>query len=82
MMKIHEIREAFPVTKRKTFLNHAGVSPLPKPISEAVQACLENLTLGEECSFELSEGRKLFAELVNGEPDEIALVPNTSTGLN
>jgi len=82
MMKIHEIREAFPVTKRKTFLNHAGVSPLPKPVSKAVQACLENLTLGEECSFELSEGRKLFADLVNGEPDEIALVPNTSTGLN
>ena len=82
MNDIQEIRHQFPVTKKKTFLNHAGVSPLPKPASEAIQTYLEERSSHGECSFDLAESKKLFAELVQADPDEVALVPNTSTGLN
>ncbi len=83
MKNIQRIREQFPVTNRKTFLNHAGVSPLPKTALEAIQIHLEKRVLqSTEPDFELDESRKLFAELVNAESEEIALVPNTSTGLS
>jgi len=48
---------------------------------EAVQAYLEKSSVQEEEPFDLEEARRLFAELVNADPSEIALVPNTSTGL-
>ena len=82
MKGVQRIREDFPVTKKKTFLNHAGVSPLPKPVSEAMKAYLEERSLQEESDFDLDESRKLFAELVHADSSEIALVPNTSTGMN
>ena len=82
MMNIQRIREQFPVVRNRVFLNHAGVSPLSTPVLEAMQK-----HMGESCEFgatsaDLDKGRKLFAELIGAEPEEIALVPNTSTGLN
>jgi cysteine desulfurase/selenocysteine lyase len=81
-MDIDKVRKMFPVTKTKAFLNHAGASPLPKPVKMAIQTCLEGSSLLEEEGSDPNEARKLFAKLVNAEPTEIALVPNTSTGLN
>jgi selenocysteine lyase/cysteine desulfurase len=81
-MNIKKVREMFPVTKIRTFLNHAAVSPLPKPVTAAIQTCLEDSSFIKESHDVPNEGRKLFAQLVNAEPTEIALVPNTSTGLN
>jgi selenocysteine lyase/cysteine desulfurase len=81
-MNIDKVREKFPVTKTMTFLNHAAVSPLPKPVTAAIQTYLENSLLIIESHDIPDEGRKLFAQLVNAEPTEIALIPNTSTGLN
>ncbi len=82
MKDIQEIREDFPVTKKKIFLNHAGVSPLPKPVSEAMRAHLEERSQQDESRFDLDESRKTFAALIHADPSEIALVPNTSTGMS
>jgi len=82
MEDIERLREEFPITKKKVFLNHAGVSPLPKPVSEALQVYLNSGALLEEYPFDLGDCRRLFAELVNAEQGEVALVPNTSTGLS
>jgi len=82
MRPIQEIREDFPVTRKKTFLNHASVSPMPKPVSEAMNAYLEKRVLQEESDFDLEESRKTFSELIHAESSEIALVPNTSTGMS
>jgi len=81
LLNIEKTREEFPVTKQKVFLNHSGVSPLPKPVLGAVQTYLERSSVQEEEPFDLEEARRLFAELVNAEPAEVALMPNTSTGL-
>jgi cysteine desulfurase/selenocysteine lyase len=82
MMDIHKIREQFPITKKRVFLNHAGLSPLPKPVTMAMRAFLEKRELDEADDPCLDECRELFAKLVNAKSKEIALVPNTSTGLS
>jgi len=81
-MNVDKIRELFPVTKKWVFLNHAAASPLPAPVITAVQNYLKNSLFHEEDHSAPDEGRNLFAKLVNAEPAEIALVPNTTTGLN
>jgi cysteine desulfurase/selenocysteine lyase len=81
-MNVDKERKLFPVTKTKAFLNHAASSPLPAPVIAAVQNYLENSLFLEEDHSAPNEGRCLFAQLVNAESTEIALVPNTTTGLN
>jgi len=82
MLNLRSIRRKFPIVKEKVFLNHAGVSPLSKPVLDAIQRSLKEFSLSGSTSFDLDEGRKLLATLINAEPREIALTPNTSTGLN
>ncbi|MEM3566155.1 MAG: aminotransferase class V-fold PLP-dependent enzyme [Candidatus Bathyarchaeia archaeon] len=84
MENINMIREFFPVAKNRVFLNHAAQSPLPKPVADAVKRCVEDFSLFESVST--SEwngcGKALFAKLIGARPEEIALVENTSIGLN
>jgi len=82
VVNIEKIRDQFPITKKKIYLNHAGTSPLCKPVAEAMQAYLAKRIMQEESEFELEDCRRLFAGLVNAQLDEIALIPNTSTGMN
>ncbi|MDH5788113.1 MAG: aminotransferase class V-fold PLP-dependent enzyme, partial [Candidatus Bathyarchaeota archaeon] len=83
MKDIEKIREQFPITKSKVFLNHAAMSPLPKPVAETVRKCVDEFSNLGTTSIEWNNGGKpFFAKLVRAEPQEIALVENTSTGLN
>lgn len=81
-MNIRKIREQFPIVKKKVFLNHAAHSPLSKPTLKAMQEHIVELSQFGTISADLNMGRRLFAELIGAEPEKIALVPNTSTGLN
>ncbi len=82
MRDILKIREKFPVTQSKIFLNHSAYSPLPQPVVDAMMKYNEDLSRFEIDDSEYSLGQEVFAELINARKDEIALVPNTSTGLN
>jgi len=82
MLNVQNIRDKFPITKNKIFLNHAGVSPLSTPVLDAVQACLREFSLSGSTTFNLNEAKDLFASLIGAKREEIALVSNTSTGLN
>ena len=81
MNDIDNVRKYFPHVKEKIFLNHAGVSPLCTPVLNAIKEFLECRTLSKG-DFNPESAKKFFAHLINAEPEEIALVPNTSTGLN
>ena len=75
----------FPVTRDKIFLGHAGVCPLPRRVAEAVAACVTQGTLGDQEAFmlhRLADARKLGAQLLNCQSEEIALVGPTSLGLS
>jgi len=75
----------FPVAREKVFLAHAGVCPLPRRVAEAISECAKQGTLGDQEAFmlhRLDEARKLAAQLLNCQPDEIALVGPTSLALS
>lgn len=83
LQDIKRIREQFPVTKNKVFLNHAAFSPYPKPVAETLQKFIDGAS---NFSFSPKEwedlGKPNFAKLVNAKTEEIALIGNTSVGMN
>jgi cysteine desulfurase/selenocysteine lyase len=83
MHDIEKTREQFPVTKNRVFLNHAAQSPLPKPVTEAMSKYIDQLSNFEPAMTEASDnGKPYFAQLIGAKLGEIALVENTSVGLN
>ncbi|HEX3889976.1 MAG TPA: aminotransferase class V-fold PLP-dependent enzyme [Verrucomicrobiae bacterium] len=81
-----ELRQReFPVVREKVFLAHAGVCPLPRRVADAISGCARQGTLGDQEAFmlhRLDEARKLASQLLNCQPDEIALVGPTSLALS
>jgi cysteine desulfurase/selenocysteine lyase len=78
-------KREFPVAREKIFLAHAGVCPLPKRVADAISKCAEQSTFGDQEVFMLSrldDARKLASQLINCQPDEIALVGPTSLALS
>jgi cysteine desulfurase/selenocysteine lyase len=82
MENLRSIRKQFPIVKSKVFMNHAAISPYPKPVLEAMRKHIEEFSEFGTISGEMDDLRRPFAKLVNGKSEEIALVANTSTGLN
>jgi len=83
MENIDKIREQFPITKNKVFLNHAAQSPLPKPVADTVRRFADDFSNFGTTSIEWNEGGKpFFAKLIGAKQEEIAFVENTSVGLN
>ena len=78
-------RHEFPVARDNIFLAHAGVCPLPRRVAEAVAACAAQGTFGDQEAFmlhRLGDARKLAAQLLNCQSEEVALVGPTSLGLS
>jgi selenocysteine lyase/cysteine desulfurase len=83
LIDIEENREMFPITRNRAFLNHASQSPLPKPVAEAMRKYVYESSNFGEISTEWDDGGKpFFAKLIGASKEEIALVENTSVGLN
>jgi selenocysteine lyase/cysteine desulfurase len=80
---VEKIRTLFPVVKNKVFLNHAAQSPLPKPVADAMKRFVDDCSnFGKSPLEEFDLGKSLFAKLIGAKPEEIALMENTSVGLN
>jgi cysteine desulfurase / selenocysteine lyase len=78
-------RHEFPVTRDKIFLGHAAVCPLPRRVADAISECARQGSLGDQEAFvlhRLDDARKLAAQLLNCQSEEIALVGPTSLGLS
>lgn len=80
-------RDEFPITRTCTFLNHASRSPIPNRSLKAMEEFLHrSRETGDEFDDEvfqvLENTRTLIARLISATPQEIALMPNTSTGIN
>ena len=85
---ISEIARHFPFAGGENiFLNSASVGPHPARTVAALEYWLElrkqpwKIGLHEQFG-ELAKARRLCAQLIGAGPEEIALIPNTSTGLN
>jgi selenocysteine lyase/cysteine desulfurase len=79
-------RHEFPVTREKIFLAHAGDAPLPRRVAEAVANYAREATTGDQEKFVypgiLEKGRKLGAQLLNCQSNEVAFVGPTSLALS
>jgi cysteine desulfurase/selenocysteine lyase len=83
MENIERIREQFPITEHKVYLNHAAQSPFPKPVADAMRRYVdETSNLGTVQKEWEDLGKPFFAQLVNAKTMEIATVENTSVGMN
>ena len=80
-------RTEFPWTRETTYLNHASVGPLP----ERTRLTLEEFNRKRAAPFQLPDrdlmatmatSRRLAAELIGANPQEIALTINTGFGLS
>jgi cysteine desulfurase/selenocysteine lyase len=83
---LRDYRQEFPVTEKLIYLNHAAVAPLCRPAAEAMKwladDCWQNGSLHYDRWLETYDGlRRATAGLVNGSPEEIAIVKNTSEGI-
>jgi cysteine desulfurase / selenocysteine lyase len=76
----------FPVTRDLIFLAHGGDSPLPRRVAEAVAQYAMQSTTGDQEQFVypaiLGDIRKVAAELLHCQPDEVALVGPTSLAIS
>ena len=79
-------RHEFPVTRDKVFLAHAGDCPLPRRVAEAIAEYARESSTGDQEKFVypaiLDQGRKLAAQLLNCQPDDVAFVGPTSLALS
>jgi selenocysteine lyase/cysteine desulfurase len=86
-MNWQEVRRDFPALERHTYLNAAAAGPTPRPVSEAVAGYLRQLEADGDLHWDewlerQERARRRVAGFLNAEPDEIAFVANTSTGIN
>ena len=79
-------RHEFPVTRDKIFLAHAGDCPFPRRVAEAIADYARESATGDQEKFVypaiLEQGRKLAAQLLKCQPDEVAFVGPTSLALS
>jgi cysteine desulfurase / selenocysteine lyase len=79
-------RTQMPVTAKWTYFDHGAVAPLPEPTRAAIATWLQGATnegdvFWPEWSQQVERTRLAAASLVGAGEDEIALVPNTTTGI-
>jgi len=83
----NEFRRLMPVAERWAYFDHAAVAPLSGPAREAIarwsqQAAEEGDTVWPEWARHIEKVRECAASLIGADAREIALVPNTTAGIN
>src|ERR1700676_2826317 len=78
--------DAFPILGRWDFFNHAGVTPLPRVVADALrtyadEAQSDSYLVGTWYK-DIERLRLLSAAMINGHRDEIAFTKNTGEGLS
>lgn len=79
-------RDLFEIPEDITFLNCATMSPLPRTVREAGHTAIKRKTTPwtiSEADFfsEVETLRHLIADLIDGDPDGVAIIPSVSYGL-
>jgi len=85
-MDLAPLRQLFPVAREHTFLNHAAIAAPPQPVVDAVAGFMADCSTRGSAGYgrwlaRLAEVRRQAAGLLGAAADEIAFIPNTSTGL-
>jgi len=90
-MTFVDLRSQFPHTEHQTYLNHAAVSPMSRPVREAIDAYVaERHGADPDAPIEnfdafqplMAETKDRAAEVLGTGARRVEFVPNTSAGLN
>ena len=81
------MRECMPVTQKWAYFDHAAVAPLPTVTRDATvqwahEASLEGGMVWSRWRRRVEDVRSLAAEMIAAASSEIAIVANTTTGIN
>ena len=81
------LRRQMPVVERYAYFDHAAVGPITQPAAEAIQTWVEQSRCqGDvhwpEWSAAAGRLRTSAAQLIHAKTSEIALIPNTTFGIN
>ncbi|MDP2872650.1 MAG: aminotransferase class V-fold PLP-dependent enzyme [Bacillota bacterium] len=88
--RIDEVRAEFPATARMGYFNTGTIGPIPRRVLEVHQSLERRYHLagpldreaGDRVDKEYTEVRPKVASMLRTTPDRIALVENTTTGIN
>jgi isopenicillin-N epimerase len=78
----------WPLDPRLTFLNHGSFGACPRPVLDAQQALRERMErepvrfLGRQLERLLAQARAELAAFIGADADDLAFVPNATTGVN
>jgi selenocysteine lyase/cysteine desulfurase len=80
-------RDQMPIAQRLVYFDHAAVAPLPYPTRLSIETWLAQATEQGDIAWprwaaRLEELRAAVALMIGAEADEVALVPNTTTGIS
>lgn len=80
-------RSLFPALKARAYLNHGGISPPSRAVSQAVRALLDDYEANGAGGYlrwaeQRERLRSLMARLLGASPGDIALSPNTTRGVS
>jgi selenocysteine lyase/cysteine desulfurase len=90
-MTLAALRDHFPHLEHQTYLNHAAVSPVSRPVREAIDAhvaerhgAAPDAPIANFESFQsmAGEAKERAATVLGTDPGRVEFVPNTSAGLN
>ncbi len=80
-----DVTAEFPITRNWTFFNHAGVAPISARAAAEIQrfareACDDSYLTGR-WYHKIEQVRKVAAQFINAQVEEIAFIKNTSEGI-
>ncbi|MFZ8793621.1 MAG: aminotransferase class V-fold PLP-dependent enzyme, partial [Acidilobaceae archaeon] len=85
MLSVESARSRIGILRRYVYLDNASSGPLPDPVAYAVKSFVEEWASEgepwEEGVLAGVECRRLFSQLVNASPEEVALLPGVTYGL-
>jgi selenocysteine lyase/cysteine desulfurase len=84
-MELEDLRKQIPLLSKATYLDSAGAGPPPKSVTESMMSFLNEWSeYGEkwdEWLLQIVEARESFAKLTGAKKEEVACVPNVTSGL-
>lgn len=80
-------RAEMPIAARVAYFDHAAVAPLPGASRKTIARWLDQATeegdiVWNQWARRIEEVRQTAARMINAQPSEIALVPNTTSGIS
>jgi cysteine desulfurase / selenocysteine lyase len=82
-----DFRAMMPVVEKWAYFDHAGVAPLPGPTADVLidfarDSAANGVANWARWRTTVETARNLGAKLIGAEPDEIAVIHNTTEGIN